>query len=63
MANRKFRVGTFNPYNLPGPKPHSTVEYVSVLNDHLVDDTLTEHKVPVWQSGHGQVTATIRLRR
>ena len=38
------------------------VEYVSVLNDHLIDETLADERVPVWQSDHGQVVATIRLR-
>jgi len=45
------------------PKRLGQVEYVSVLNDHLVDDTLSDHKVPIWQSDHGQVAVTIRLRR
>ncbi|MBN1642123.1 MAG: endonuclease/exonuclease/phosphatase family protein [Anaerolineae bacterium] len=38
------------------------VEYVSVLNDHLIDETLADEKVPRWQSDHGQVVVTIRLR-
>jgi endonuclease/exonuclease/phosphatase family metal-dependent hydrolase len=45
------------------PKRLGEVEYVSVLNDHLIDETLSEDKVPVWQSDHGQVVATIRLRQ
>lgn len=37
------------------------VEYVRVHNDHLIDDTLSDDKIPLWQSDHGQVTATIQL--
>lgn len=44
------------------PSHLGQVEYVSVLNDHLVDDTLSDEVVPMWQSDHGQVVATIRLR-
>lgn len=44
------------------PKRLGRVEYVSTLNDHLIDETLSEEKVPVWQSDHGQVVVTIRLR-
>ncbi len=44
------------------PKRLGQVEYVSVLNDHLIDETLSDEKLPVWQSDHGQVMATIRLR-
>jgi endonuclease/exonuclease/phosphatase family protein len=44
------------------PKRLGQVEYVSVLNDHLIDGTLSDEKLPVWQSDHGQVVATIRLR-
>jgi endonuclease/exonuclease/phosphatase family metal-dependent hydrolase len=44
------------------PKRLGQVEYVSTFNDHLIDETLSEEKVPVWQSDHGQVVATIRLR-
>jgi endonuclease/exonuclease/phosphatase family metal-dependent hydrolase len=44
------------------PKRLGQVEYVSIFNDHLIDETLSDDKVPVWQSDHGQVVATIRLR-
>ena len=37
------------------------VEYVKVFNDHLIDETLSPDKVPVWHSDHGQVVATIQL--
>lgn len=45
------------------PQHIGVVEYVSVLNDHLVDETLSDEKIPRWQSDHGQVVATIRLSR
>lgn len=38
------------------------VENVRVLNDHLLDETLTNDEVPKWQSDHGQVVAKIILR-
>jgi predicted extracellular nuclease len=38
------------------------VEYVAVYNDHLIDETLSEESIPHWQSDHGQVVVTIRLR-
>ncbi len=38
------------------------VEYVRVFNDHLLDDTLSQTEIPHWQSDHGQVVVTIRLR-
>ncbi len=37
------------------------VEYVKVFNDHLVDDTLSDDKIPLWQSDHGQVVVTVHL--
>lgn len=36
------------------------LEYANVLNDHLLDETMTK-KVPKWQSDHGQVVAVFRL--
>jgi endonuclease/exonuclease/phosphatase family metal-dependent hydrolase len=38
------------------------VEYVSIFDDHLIDKTLSDESVPPWQSDHGQVVVTIRLR-
>ncbi|MEZ4774912.1 MAG: endonuclease/exonuclease/phosphatase family protein [Bacteroidia bacterium] len=38
------------------------VGLVSLLNDHLVDETLSDDPVREWQSDHGQVVATIELR-
>lgn len=38
------------------------VEYVTVLNDHLLDETTASERVPLWRSDHGQVVATICLR-
>lgn len=39
------------------------VEYVSVLNDHLIDETLSKEEVEPWQSDHGQVVAAIELEK
>jgi endonuclease/exonuclease/phosphatase family metal-dependent hydrolase len=38
------------------------VLYVSMLNDHLVDSTLSNDKMRTWHSDHGQVVATIEVR-
>jgi len=45
-----------NPNNI------GRVGYVSTFNDHLIDETLTNEKIPSWKSDHGQVVATIELR-
>ncbi|MEM7028283.1 MAG: endonuclease/exonuclease/phosphatase family protein [Chloroflexota bacterium] len=45
------------------PKHVGYVEYVQVLNDHILDDTLSDERIPNWQSDHGQVVATIRIRK
>lgn len=45
------------------PKRVGRVVYVSVLNDHLIDETLSREPVPRWQSDHGQVVASIELGR
>lgn len=39
------------------------VVYVSVFNDHLLDETLTQEEIPNWQTDHGQVVAAIELER
>lgn len=39
------------------------VEYLHMFNDHLVDTTLTEAPSPRVHSDHGQMVATIRLKR
>jgi predicted extracellular nuclease len=44
------------------PKRIGCVEYVSVLNDHLVDETLAPDRIEDWQSDHGQVVTSIELR-
>ncbi|MDX2230043.1 MAG: endonuclease/exonuclease/phosphatase family protein [Leptolyngbyaceae cyanobacterium bins.349] len=43
--------------------PHhiGRVGYVAVLNDHLIDDSLSTDGVKLWQSDHGQVVASIEL--
>lgn len=39
------------------------VGYVSLFNDHLIDETLSHEEVPKWQTDHGQVVASIELER
>lgn len=43
------------------PSRQGRVRYVSVLNDHLVDETLSFDQVEKWQSDHAQVVASIQL--
>jgi predicted extracellular nuclease len=43
------------------PKSIGRVGYVSLLNDHLFDSTLSNEKPKSWQSDHGQVVVTIEL--
>jgi endonuclease/exonuclease/phosphatase family metal-dependent hydrolase len=43
------------------PKRIGRVVYVSVFNDHLLDETLSPEHMPRWQSDHGQVVASIEL--
>jgi len=38
------------------------VGYVKVLNDHLIDETLTWDEVEKWQSDHGQVSVFLELK-
>ncbi|MCU0445782.1 MAG: endonuclease/exonuclease/phosphatase family protein [Microscillaceae bacterium] len=44
------------------PRAIGRVGYVSVFNDHLIDETLSEDEIPNWQSDHGQVVASIELK-
>ncbi|MCS6813183.1 MAG: endonuclease/exonuclease/phosphatase family protein [Cyanobacteria bacterium] len=44
------------------PRSVGKVSYVSVLNDHLIDESLSRDEVEPWQSDHGQVVATIDLK-
>lgn len=44
------------------PQHLGRLGYVSVLNDHLIDDTLSRDDVAEWQSDHGQVVAAIELK-
>lgn len=39
------------------------IGYVSVFNDHLIDETLSKDEVEDWQSDHGQVVASIELEK
>ena len=34
---------------------------VQVFNDHLIDESLSGDQVPIWQSDHGQVVATVEF--
>jgi endonuclease/exonuclease/phosphatase family metal-dependent hydrolase len=43
------------------PNRLGRVVYVSVFNDHLLDETLSPETMPIWQSDHGQVVASIEL--
>ncbi len=45
------------------PQRLGYVEYVKVFNDHLIDETLSDERVPLWESDHGQVVTTIQLER
>ena len=45
------------------PKHIGTVGFVSVFNDHLIDETLSDERVEIWQSDHAQVVASIELRK
>jgi predicted extracellular nuclease len=45
------------------PRRLGYVEYVKVFNDHLIDETLSDDRIPFWESDHGQVTATIQLEK
>lgn len=45
------------------PRRLGYVEYVKVFNDHLIDETLSDDRVPLWESDHGQVVTTIQLER
>lgn len=45
------------------PQRLGYVEYVKVYNDHLIDETLSDDRVPLWESDHGQVVATIQLEK
>jgi endonuclease/exonuclease/phosphatase family metal-dependent hydrolase len=43
------------------PQRIGRFEYMRVLNDHLLDSTLSNDEIPVWQSDHGQVVVSIKL--
>jgi hypothetical protein len=45
------------------PQRLGFVEYVKVFNDHLIDETLSDDRPPLWESDHGQVMATIQLEK
>lgn len=43
------------------PRHIGWVEYMRLYNDHLLDPSLGEEGIPVWQSDHGQVLVSIRM--
>ena len=45
------------------PQRLGYVEYVKVFNDHLIDQSLSDDRVPKWESDHGQVVTTIQLEK
>ncbi len=45
------------------PNHVGRVGYVRVLNDHLVDSTLSDERMPFWKSDHAQVVASIEMRQ
>ncbi|MCK5535207.1 MAG: hypothetical protein KAI79_00195 [Bacteroidales bacterium] len=44
------------------PNHIARVSYVSLFNDHLLDQTLTNDRIPNWKSDHGLVVASIELK-
>lgn len=45
------------------PRRIGRVGNISVLNDHLIDQALTNEEIPVWQSDHGQIVAVLEFDR
>jgi predicted extracellular nuclease len=45
------------------PNRIGRVGYVSMFNDHLIDETLSRDEVEDWQSDHGQIVASIELTK
>lgn len=43
------------------PNHIGKVGFVSVFNDHLIDETLSDERVELWQSDHAQVVASIEF--
>lgn len=52
-----------NEFVRANPRRAGYVEYVKVLNDHLIDETLSNEAMAKTRSDHGQVVATIKLER
>lgn len=44
------------------PENVGKVGFVSVFNDHLIDETLSDERVELWQSDHAQIVASIELK-
>ena len=45
------------------PKGIGGISYAKIFNDHLVDETLGEEKIPEWKSDHGQIVAKVELHK
>lgn len=52
-----------NEFVRANPRRVGYVEYVKVLNDHLIDETLSNEEMSKTRSDHGQVVATIKLEK
>jgi endonuclease/exonuclease/phosphatase family metal-dependent hydrolase len=44
------------------PRSIARIGYVTIFNDHLMDETLSDERPELWQSDHGQVVAEVELR-
>jgi predicted extracellular nuclease len=44
------------------PKHIGRIGYVQIYNDHLIDDTFSNERVPCWKSDHAQVVVSIELK-
>lgn len=45
------------------PNRIGKVGYISVLNDHLIDETLSDEDMEKWKSDHAQIVASLRLEK
>ncbi|MEM6763576.1 MAG: endonuclease/exonuclease/phosphatase family protein [Bacteroidota bacterium] len=45
------------------PERIGRISHAKVFNDHLVDETLGEERIPEWKSDHGQIVAKVVLRK
>lgn len=49
-------------FMIQNPNHIARVQYVSILNDHLIDPSLIDRPIESWKSDHGQVIVQIELR-